>query len=316
MPGTKSSGRPGGNPDIKKYGFRTDRDEPLRSRLQLRVPDSMKQQLDQQDNWQEFVRQAIYEKLHADCEEPLNITADFLDDCLADYLSSKDVSEQSFETRENLTDEIKNKIRREINRQASSLIISNTMKTKTISQQSPNVVHKPLESGIYTLECLGNYRKQGEQFFLDGITSEGQVRLAFKVDSNFSGTIWKIIYDEAESIYRLICLGKKNGERFLNGVTTEKRLTLVPNHEDIGEDELSGTKWEAYLVPDELHTFRFKCRSLKGEPFFLDGRTSDSTVGLLEQVDVARSGTRWKVEKVSQEVLRKVGFKNLKLKGF
>ena len=63
MPGTKSSGRPGGNPDIKKYGFTTDRDEPLRSRLQLRVPDSMKQQLEQQDNWQEFVRQAIAEKL-------------------------------------------------------------------------------------------------------------------------------------------------------------------------------------------------------------------------------------------------------------
>ena len=65
MPGTKSSGRPGGNPDIKKYGFKSDRDEPLRSRLQLRVPDSMKQQLDQQDNWQEFVRQAIAEKLQS-----------------------------------------------------------------------------------------------------------------------------------------------------------------------------------------------------------------------------------------------------------
>lgn len=63
MPGTKSSGRPGGNPDIKQYGFKSDRDEPLRSRLQLRVPDSMKQQLEQQDNWQEFVRQAIAEKL-------------------------------------------------------------------------------------------------------------------------------------------------------------------------------------------------------------------------------------------------------------
>ena len=65
MPGTRASGRPGGNPDIKQYGFTTDRDEPLRERLQLRVPASMKQQLQQQDNWQELVRQAIAEKLQS-----------------------------------------------------------------------------------------------------------------------------------------------------------------------------------------------------------------------------------------------------------
>ena len=63
MPGTKTSGRPGGNPDIKKYQFKTDRDEPLRERLQIRVPTSMKNRLKQLDNWQEFVRQAIAEKL-------------------------------------------------------------------------------------------------------------------------------------------------------------------------------------------------------------------------------------------------------------
>jgi hypothetical protein len=65
MPGTHASGRPGGNPDIKEYGFKTDRKEPLRERLQIRVPTSMKQQLQQQENWQEFVRQAIAEKLQS-----------------------------------------------------------------------------------------------------------------------------------------------------------------------------------------------------------------------------------------------------------
>ena len=65
MPGNKNSGRPGGNPNIKRHGFKSDRDEPLRSRLQLRVADSMKQQLDLQDDWQEFVRQAIAEKLQS-----------------------------------------------------------------------------------------------------------------------------------------------------------------------------------------------------------------------------------------------------------
>ncbi len=65
MPGTQASGRPGGNPDIKKYGFVSDREEPLRSRLQIRVPDSMKEQVQSKENWQEFVRQAIVEKLQA-----------------------------------------------------------------------------------------------------------------------------------------------------------------------------------------------------------------------------------------------------------
>ncbi|MEC4895822.1 MAG: hypothetical protein SAL07_25500 [Oscillatoria sp. PMC 1051.18] len=63
MPGTKSSGRPGGNPDIKSYGFKTDRSEPLRENLQLRISASMKEQLKSQENWQEFVREAIAEKL-------------------------------------------------------------------------------------------------------------------------------------------------------------------------------------------------------------------------------------------------------------
>ena len=56
MPGTHASGRAGGNPDIKEYGFKTNRQEPLRERLQIHVPTSMKQQLQQQENWQEFVR--------------------------------------------------------------------------------------------------------------------------------------------------------------------------------------------------------------------------------------------------------------------
>ena len=54
---------PKGNPNIVKYGFKTDRAEPLRERVQIRIPTSMKKQLQEQENWQEFVRQAIAEKL-------------------------------------------------------------------------------------------------------------------------------------------------------------------------------------------------------------------------------------------------------------
>ncbi len=63
MPGTKSSGRPGGNPDLKKYGFTTDRPEPLRESVHVRVSASMKKQLKEKENWQEFVREAIAKAL-------------------------------------------------------------------------------------------------------------------------------------------------------------------------------------------------------------------------------------------------------------
>ena len=64
MPGTKTSGRPGGNPDFgTKYAFTTERDEPLSESLSLRVPASMKSQLKCLQNWQELVREAIAEKL-------------------------------------------------------------------------------------------------------------------------------------------------------------------------------------------------------------------------------------------------------------
>ncbi|MGF1489375.1 MAG: hypothetical protein ACFBSE_19980 [Prochloraceae cyanobacterium] len=66
MAGTKSSGRPGGNPELKKYWFQTDRAEPLREHLQLKVSASMKKQLKEKENWQEFVRNAIAKALEED----------------------------------------------------------------------------------------------------------------------------------------------------------------------------------------------------------------------------------------------------------
>ena len=66
MAGTKASGRPGGNPNIKEYGFKTDRPEPLIEKLQVRVSASMKEKVKSRENWQEFVRDAIEKAL----EEP------------------------------------------------------------------------------------------------------------------------------------------------------------------------------------------------------------------------------------------------------
>ena len=68
MPGTKSSGRPGGNPDIVKYGFTTERKEALTAQMNVRVAPSMLAKVKKQKNWNEFVRQAI-EKALAEVEE-------------------------------------------------------------------------------------------------------------------------------------------------------------------------------------------------------------------------------------------------------
>ena len=54
---------PTGNPNIKNYGFTTDRAEPLTAKLSMRVTDSMLTKLKEQDNWQELVRQAIAKAL-------------------------------------------------------------------------------------------------------------------------------------------------------------------------------------------------------------------------------------------------------------
>jgi hypothetical protein len=64
MAGTKASGRPGGNPDIKEYGFKTTRKEPLSEQVNIRLGKSMSTKLKALDNWQEIVRKAIEEKLN------------------------------------------------------------------------------------------------------------------------------------------------------------------------------------------------------------------------------------------------------------
>ena len=56
--------RPGGNPEFgTKYGFKTDREEALTELLAVRVSASMKSELKNRDNWQEFVRKAIAKAL-------------------------------------------------------------------------------------------------------------------------------------------------------------------------------------------------------------------------------------------------------------
>ena len=54
-----SQGRPGGNPDLIKYQFSTDRKESCTAKMTLRLPPSQYAKLKEIDNWQEKVRLAI-----------------------------------------------------------------------------------------------------------------------------------------------------------------------------------------------------------------------------------------------------------------
>jgi hypothetical protein len=60
-----SKGRPGGNPDLKKYQFKQkyNWDEPCDRLINLKVPASMKDSLQKIDGWQELVRKAIAAEL-------------------------------------------------------------------------------------------------------------------------------------------------------------------------------------------------------------------------------------------------------------
>lgn len=152
---------------------------------------------------------------------------------------------------------------------------------------------RPLPPGIYSLKCLGTI--EGSRF-LNGITTEARVDLAPSVGGNFSGTIWEVTYDEAASAYRFRCQGNIEGARFLNGLTAEARVNLAPSP----GGEFSGTNWEAVPVPGAPpSTLRFKCLGTIEGPRWLDGRTGDATVGLVDNIDL--SGTQWQVELIPSE---------------
>ena len=63
-------GRPGGNPNIKEYGFKTDREYPLSKKISLRVDEPTRDAIKagKLPNWSEIARSAI-EKALAEVEE-------------------------------------------------------------------------------------------------------------------------------------------------------------------------------------------------------------------------------------------------------
>lgn len=73
MPGR---GRPGGNPNIKDYGFKQKRawPEPCSEKMTIRMPPSMKEAIKngEIEDWQEVARQAIALELGWDLGSEVN----------------------------------------------------------------------------------------------------------------------------------------------------------------------------------------------------------------------------------------------------
>jgi hypothetical protein len=61
-------GRPGGNPDIVNFSWKTDRPESCLAKMTLRLPESHYSRLRELDNWQEKVRDAIAHLLETETE--------------------------------------------------------------------------------------------------------------------------------------------------------------------------------------------------------------------------------------------------------
>jgi hypothetical protein len=63
MAGTVASGRPGGNPDLKKFQFSTDNEESNTALLGVRIAPSQLEKLKAIKGWQDILRAKIKEIL-------------------------------------------------------------------------------------------------------------------------------------------------------------------------------------------------------------------------------------------------------------
>ena len=61
MAGTKTSGRPGGNPDLEKYRFVSDKPEACTAKLDLRVAPTDLEKLKAIEGWRDILREKIKE---------------------------------------------------------------------------------------------------------------------------------------------------------------------------------------------------------------------------------------------------------------
>lgn len=148
------------------------------------------------------------------------------------------------------------------------------------------------------LKCLGSV--DGPRW-LDGRTQSSGVGLAPDLSDGFSGTLWRCRrlpddFNANRKVVTLQCLGKVEGNRWLDAYTVDGSVYLSPTNVSVNE-QLSGTRWEILQDIDRSVPGAIGLRCLghvRGHQY-LDGNTVEGTVRLQDSLDPALSGTRWHV---------------------
>ncbi len=99
------------------------------------------------------------------------------------------------------------------------------------------------------------------------------------------------------AVYQLKCLGHIEGDRWLDGKTTEGKVDLAPST----ESPYTGTSWRA--VQQMNGVFAFYCMGAIDAPTrWLNGKTADGAVDLAPEVSDAYTGAAWHLCHVRDDV--------------
>jgi hypothetical protein len=139
-----------------------------------------------------------------------------------------------------------------------------------------------------SLRCLGDI--PGPRY-LDGRTANGTVDLAPNLSARFTGTKWKVV-QAGDGVVALKCLGDIEGPRWLDGRTADGTVGLAPNT----NRPFTGTRWQVLQVSyHSPYIVVLKCLGDIQGPRWLDGRTTNGTVGVADTTEPPFNGTKWEV---------------------
>ncbi|MGL6345239.1 MAG: hypothetical protein ACRC80_39565, partial [Waterburya sp.] len=149
---------------------------------------------------------------------------------------------------------------------------------------------------IISFECLGDI--PGFKYLVGRTANgSGSVGLAPNL-KEFTGTEWRVEKKKSadeEIYYRFCCLGKipSPEKKYLDGRTANSSVGLAPNLK-----EFTGTGWrvEKRQSADKGIYYTFYCLGDSDQRGFrfLDGKTADGSVGLVESLE-GFTGTWWRI---------------------
>lgn len=142
-----------------------------------------------------------------------------------------------------------------------------------------------------SLYCVGDPEHPGNHV-LNGDTVSGGLTLEAGTAEPCSGTRWYVVDAGAGNI-ALQCLGDLAGNRYLNGRTNPGDPAVGQVDLAAGMNGFTGTRWQ--VADDGRGGVTLQCMGADQNPNFefLDGRTTDGSVGLAPSTDGVFTGTHW-----------------------